>query len=734
MAEYKKADLKTKLDTDFANNSNGAITAKTLRDNLNHIVDSIEPIVASGTDMYFTSALDIRDSGITSTSTPINKINAQWDGTTVSKIEFTSGIDSLNKEDGGIDFYTSGSGTTLSGQGPQKRVSIRPKGDVVIYSSGLNPPLKVVKGHPQSGVAFFATGTPNIIAAPSGKLFKTGQLDTRTQTFVDRTTLDEYGHFGIGVDPEQPLHVRSSGDAIRCDFEHLSNNSADLVLSKYQSGQSFNQNNLYATFGLGVDAAASGAGRFFIGFDTDRNHQVLFSEAQFVMTSGGKASVGSLYPKEQFVVGDDIGQQTSSTDDRALVVGSNGGNAKLFVGSGNAVTNLSNYAVSTWDKSTKQFSIETRSSSITQSKQVVLDSTNGNIGFASSGTAPDTWRPLFNIHAYASGNVTSALESPMGSEAALYIGRNTLGSGNLTLGDWSAIGYKSASNVLKINNSGSFVPNNLTIDRLGHVGIDTDAPYDNFVAGENKLHVYGEDSSIMIGHNASNSALRFVGSRSTNNTAYIQAGTAASDADAKLAITRFDSETGNIFDLAVRADTTTYYGNVALNDNWLSNSLQSSGIRINNDGKVGINVASPTHELQLSTNSAGKPVSSVWSVVSDSRVKQDITTISGALDKINALRPVKFKYTHDYCNCDHSGNIDDDTYYYNFIAQEVETHLPEAVTTTNIDVHDHDTDEVLVENIKTLDAHIINVYLVSAIKELKAELDAAKARITELES
>ena len=42
--------------------------------------------------------------------------------------------------------------------------------------------------------------------------------------------------------------------------------------------------------------------------------------------------------------------------------------------------------------------------------------------------------------------------------------------------------------------------------------------------------------------------------------------------------------------------------------------------------------------------------------------------------------------------------------------------------------------EVLVENIKTLDAHIINVYLVSAIKELKAELDAAKARITELES
>tara|TARA_R110000824_G_scaffold249238_1_gene438242 strand:- start:165 stop:2369 length:2205 start_codon:yes stop_codon:yes gene_type:complete len=734
MTQYNKADLKSKIDTDFANNSTGAITAKVIRDDLNHIVDSIEPIVASGTDMYFNKALDIRDSGILSTSTPINKINSQWDNTTVSKIEFTSGIDSTNKEDGGIDFYTSGSGVTLAGQGPQKRLSIKPKGNLVIYNNGFNPPLEIAQSHAASGAAFFATGTPNILAAASGKLFKTGQLDTRTQTFVERTILDEYGHFGIGVNPEQPLHIRASGDAIRCDFEHLSNNSADLVMSKYQSGQAFNQNNLYASFGLGVDAAASGAGRFFIGFDTDRNHQVLFSEAQFVMTSGGKASVGSLYPKEQFVVGDDIGQQTSSTNDRALVIGSDGGNSKMFIGSGNATANLSNYGVSTWDKSTKQLSLETRSSSTTQPKQLVLDSTNGNVGFASSGTAPDTWRPLFNTHTYASGDVKAALESPMGSEAALYIGKNTLGSGNVTIGDWSSIGYKTGSNVLKINNSGSFIPNNLTVDRLGHIGIDTDAPYDNFVAGENKFHIYGEDSSMMIGHNASNSALRFVGSRSTNNTAYIQAGTSAADADAKLAISRFDSDSSNIYDFGVHADTTTYHGDIALNDNWLSNSLQPSGIRINKDGKVGINVASPAYELQLSSNSAGKPISSVWDVVSDSRVKTDVSTISEALDKISNLRPVKFKYTHDFCHCDEAGGVDDDTYYYNFIAQEVEVEFPEAVKSTGFNVYDHDTGNIAVSNVKTLDAHVINVYLVKAVQELKIELDAAKARITQLES
>ena len=38
------------------------------------------------------------------------------------------------------------------------------------------------------------------------------------------------------------------------------------------------------------------------------------------------------------------------------------------------------------------------------------------------------------------------------------------------------------------------------------------------------------------------------------------------------------------------------------------------------------------------------------------------------------------------------------------------------------------------EDLKTLDSHIINIYLVAAVQELKAELDAAKARITELES
>jgi hypothetical protein len=735
MAEYKKTDLKSKLETDLADNSTGAITAKTIRNSMLHIVDSITPIVGSGTQNFFKFDLAIQDSGVTTANTTLNRLSAKWGTNSVSSIDFQTGNDTLNKGDGGIDIYTSSSGVTLGGSGRMKRISIEPEGQLHIYGSGVNPPLRIDRSHADSGVAMLVRTSPNLLAASSGNRMYFGHLDERTRVFNKRMTIDHDGKFGLGIEkPTDPVHVRASGNAIRYDVQSAPTNTADIIISKYKGNEAFGQDSLLATFGMGVDTSASGAARFFVGYDDDRKHRVNFNEAMFVMTSGGKASFGSLYPKEQLVVGTDLSKHTVASGDRALVVGAQYGNAELFIGSGNANTNISNFTRFRWNSSTKQQFIETRSNGITRHNQVVLDSTNNNIGFASSGVRRTDWRPLFNTHVYASGTTTTALENPMGSETAIYIGSNTSGSGDASIGNWSTIGYKATTDVLKVNNSGSFAPNHLTIDRLGHVGVNTDSPYDNFAAGTNYFHVKGNDTSIMVGDNASYSALRLFGSRSTTDTAYIQAGTSAADTGAKLAISRFDSDTNNISEFSIRSDKTTMYGNIALNDKYLSNDGGDEGVRVTDDGKVGINVASPTYELQLSSNSAGKPISSVWSVVSDSRVKTDVETIPDALDKIVNLRPVKFKYTHDFCHCHESGDVDDDTYYYNFIAQEVEVEFPEAVVNSDFDVHDHDTDEVVVENVKTLDAHVINVYLVKAVQELKEELDAAKARITELES
>ncbi len=62
--------------------------------------------------------------------------------------------------------------------------------------------------------------------------------------------------------------------------------------------------------------------------------------------------------------------------------------------------------------------------------------------------------------------------------------------------------------------------------------------------------------------------------------------------------------------------------------NYVFQTLYSGGaerIRITIDGDVGIGTTSPDYQLELSTDSAGKPgVGGLWTVVSDSRLKEDI--------------------------------------------------------------------------------------------------------------
>ena len=55
---------------------------------------------------------------------------------------------------------------------------------------------------------------------------------------------------------------------------------------------------MLSTFGMGIDTNASGVGRFFIGFDSVRKNRVEFTEALFVLASGGNASFGSFILKK----------------------------------------------------------------------------------------------------------------------------------------------------------------------------------------------------------------------------------------------------------------------------------------------------------------------------------------------------------------------------------------------------------------------------------------------------
>jgi hypothetical protein len=130
-------------------------------------------------------------------------------------------------------------------------------------------------------------------------------------------------------------------------------------------------------------------------------------------------------------------------------------------------------------------------------------------------------------------------------------------------------------------------------------------------------------------------------------------------------------------------------------------------------GNVGIGTNSPSYKLHVAGTAAGTS----WTNLSDSRLKKDVTSIDGALDKVSVLRGVEFKWrTEEFPDkgLDEGKKI-------GLIAQEVEKVLPEVVST------DH-------EGYKSVEYANIVAVLIEAVKELKTQNEDLRARIQALES
>jgi len=772
MAERKKSDLKSRIESQLADNADGGITAQIIRDNMVDIVDSITPIMASGTDNYFRNDVDFRDSSVTTSNTAIGSMYGQWDTNAVSEVRFATGNDAnTNKDHGAIEFYTS-AGLIASGTSElSKRMVIDNHGTVTIFGSGMlhntdtGGPTVHIKSLYGSGLGLLLEGSDRDVGVPTGKNFQLGHWTTG-QVFTPRLVVNSRGYLGIGRDhPSEPIHVAHSGYSLRLDTQISSPNKAGITLNKYKSTSTYGYNDLLLGFGMGVHTAASGHGYFYIGANNSRDFLVKTTEAAMVISSGGYMGIGNVGPNEKLVVGDDLGKITSSGN--ALVIGTTHGPSHLIMGSGVGNANRANYSSFKWENDNNRLVVETRSNFKKMQNQLVLDSTNGNVGIGSSGLYPKAkktpthWIPNYKLHVMGSGSsVDFAVENAGNSTTAFYLGKQTNASGVTSAGHSACMGYHSVNDSLKINNSGSITANHFVINKTGNVGINTSSPYENVAIGKNRLHVYGENAAVLIGDplGGNYSALRLLGSRKSsgdsNNTAFIQAGTTAADTDAKLRITRFDTDATNLYKFDVYADTTTYHGsglfngivllngkNVTLNGGFLSNDGSNEGIQINNVGNVGLGeLSNISYQLELKTNSAAKPTSTLWTATSDERVKENIESIDSeaALGRIMNLRPVSFNFIPEYCGCH---ELEEDLTHYNFIAQEVADVFPECVVEVGQDLIDHDTGEVVVENMKGLDAHSINVHMLSAIQELKNQLDATKAlvgvlydRVSELES
>jgi len=101
--------------------------------------------------------------------------------------------------------------------------------------------------------------------------------------------------------------------------------------------------------------------------------------------------------------------------------------------------------------------------------------------------------------------------------------------------------------------------------------------------------------------------------------------------------------------------------------------------------------------------------------VSDRRLKKDIYTISGSMNKILQLRPTEFTW------------IEQDKQDIGFIAQEVEEIIPEVIETTDGFV-DSETGEKSHENTKTISYTKLIPYLVDTIQQMDKRIKELEER------
>ena len=106
----------------------------------------------------------------------------------------------------------------------------------------------------------------------------------------------------------------------------------------------------------------------------------------------------------------------------------------------------------------------------------------------------------------------------------------------------------------------------------------------------------------------------------------------------------------------------------------------SEKARIDTSGRllVGI-IASPAYQLQVSTDSAGKPSSALWTIVSDERIKEDIelADLDLCYEAIKAIPLKRYKWRDDIYTAEQVT----DRRKLGWIAQDVEAIFPKAVGT-----------------------------------------------------
>ena len=232
------------------------------------------------------------------------------------------------------------------------------------------------------------------------------------------------------------------------------------------------------------------------------------------------------------------------------------------------------------------------------------------------------------------------------------------------------------------------------IDSSGNVGIGTTPSVHKFTVSDNTTGVL---------------AANFVNSHSGGYGVNISAGNGT-----QYALRAENYAGGTLWQINGNGNMCHGFTSAVDGANYSTYSNNSNGIAIgsgagsNQYRRIYHSASSGILTFKSSSNSPYLSNAGAWTNASDRAYKENIEDIEYGLSTVEALQPRKFDM------------IDDGSHEIGFIAQEVEELIPEVV--------------IGEEGTKGVGYGQLTAVLTKAIQELKAELDAAKERITELEN
>jgi hypothetical protein len=264
----------------------------------------------------------------------------------------------------------------------------------------------------------------------------------------------------------------------------------------------------------------------------------------------------------------------------------------------------------------------------------------------------------------------------------------------------------------------------LTVNSSGNVGIGTAAPTE-------KLEVYGTSPNILIaniaetnagikwhdvqGTTTQNAAILWSSSTnymsfSINNNPLMTITTIRVGIGVTAPATTLDVTSGTIRYNSIQGG----YGNSAGNNH--------VDAKAGTTGACYLNWFSGTGGLRVGNGASGygAAYASAFTVASDRRLKENISYFDSGLAQILQLKPATF----DFINGENNQK--------GFIAQDVETVIPEVVGSATMPDSSGNVDET--DEYLTLNQPAIIPYLVAAIKEQQAMILALTDRISTLEA